>query len=327
MEWVNPAESRACRNSRTVPIGQLTGSSWWSPHHEIKVSTSRRTVSSLRELWIGGWSQQPRLRDRKLWVAPPQGPPPQLPHLRAGVIDPCLWEEIPPDENLPWRTVEERNQVREPYSADQNGATSSSRTPSRRTLSRTPGSRAIGGKPYRRSLGQVCTMAFSPSGTGWIREYQRDIVLLLSSEEVHLCLAKHSPDLLHHLGVKHPFPGPRPLPRQDVCSHIEMPRNVNCSQREEFVLGPRKDLCTQACTGGVNADLLGGWCKRPPLCCRCAPTLGDLLGLGGSVSVLETRPTSPANWCATWDGDHSTDRGQGGHLHDRSPTGEGRVRR
>ncbi len=108
VEWVNPAESRACRNSRTVPIGQLTGSSWHSPHHEVKVPTSRRTVSSLRELWIGGWSQQPRWRDRKLWVAPPQGPPPQLPH---------LWEEIPLDGNLPWRAVEERTQVREPYSA------------------------------------------------------------------------------------------------------------------------------------------------------------------------------------------------------------------
>ncbi len=55
----------------------------------------------------------------------------------------------------------------------QNGATSNSRTSSRRTLSRTPGSRAIGGKAYRRSLGHVCTIASSPSGAGWVREYQR----------------------------------------------------------------------------------------------------------------------------------------------------------
>ncbi len=28
-----------------------------------------------------------------------------------------LWEEIPPDGNLQWRTAEERNQLQEPYSA------------------------------------------------------------------------------------------------------------------------------------------------------------------------------------------------------------------
>ncbi len=44
-----------------------------------RFSTSGRTVSSLRELWIGVWSQQPRLRDRKLLAAPPQRPHPQLP--------------------------------------------------------------------------------------------------------------------------------------------------------------------------------------------------------------------------------------------------------
>ncbi len=45
------------------------------------------------------------------------------------------------------------------------------------------------------------------------------------------------------------FPGPRPLPRQDVCSHIEMPRDVNCSQREEFVPGPHKVLVHQPVQG------------------------------------------------------------------------------
>ncbi len=35
MEWVNPAEQQACTNSRTVPIGQLAGSSWWPPHREV----------------------------------------------------------------------------------------------------------------------------------------------------------------------------------------------------------------------------------------------------------------------------------------------------
>ncbi len=29
--------------------------------------------------------------------------------------------------------------------------------------------------------------------------------------------------------------------------------------------------------------------------------------------MLETRPASPGSWCATWDGNHSTDRGPSGH--------------
>ncbi len=54
----------------------------------------------------------------------------------------------------------------------QNNATRSGLTSSRHTLARTPGSRAIGGKVYRRSLGHICTLASSPSGAGWTREYQ-----------------------------------------------------------------------------------------------------------------------------------------------------------
>ncbi len=50
---------------------------------------------------------------------PPREPHPQFPQLRAGVKDHarCQWEEIPPDGNPPWRAVEERNRVRELYSA------------------------------------------------------------------------------------------------------------------------------------------------------------------------------------------------------------------
>ncbi len=41
-----------------------------------------------------------------------------------------------------------------------------------RTLAGAPGIRAIRGKAYRRSLGHICTIASSPSGVGWTREYQ-----------------------------------------------------------------------------------------------------------------------------------------------------------
>ncbi len=52
----------------------------------------------------------------------------------------------------------------------------------------------------------------------------------------------------------------------------------------------------------------GGWYKSTSLCCQCAPTHGDLSDLLERVWVLETLPASPGSW----DGDHSTDYGQGG---------------
>ncbi len=36
MSGASPAVKRSCRNSNTVPTGQLTGSRWWSLHHEVK---------------------------------------------------------------------------------------------------------------------------------------------------------------------------------------------------------------------------------------------------------------------------------------------------
>ncbi len=213
-----------------------------------KVSTLGRTVSSLRELWTGGWSQQPRLRDRTLWAVPPQGPHPQPPSLRVGMhsVHPAcerrsLLTGISQGEPSR-REIRSENHTR----PGQNGATNSSRTPSRRTLSRTPGSRATGGKAYRRSLGHVCTMASSPSGAGWNRECQRGhCAVSWVAKRSTWAWPKHSPYLFHHLGVKHPFPGQRPLSRQGVCPHIEMPRYVNCSEWEEFALGPHKDLVRQ----------------------------------------------------------------------------------
>ncbi len=136
---------------------------------------------------------------------------------------------------------------------------------------------------------------------------------LLSSEEVHLCLTKHSQDLCHHPRVKHPFPGHRAPASTGYLLPYWDAQECELLSARGVCPGTTQGSGMPACTGGVNADLLGGWCKRPLLCCQCAPTHGDLLGLGGSVSVLYTRPTSPTNWCATWDGYHSTDRGQGGH--------------
>ncbi len=37
VDGASPAVNRSCSNSSTVPTGQLTGSSWWSLHHEVKM--------------------------------------------------------------------------------------------------------------------------------------------------------------------------------------------------------------------------------------------------------------------------------------------------
>ncbi len=56
---------------------------------------------------------------------------------------------------------------------------------------------------------------------------------LSSHKQAHLNLAKNS----------------RPLPRQNVYSHIEMIRNLQSSQGEDFALGPHKDLVCQLVKG------------------------------------------------------------------------------
>ncbi len=113
MDGTSPAVNRSCRNSSTVPTGQLTGSSWWSLHHEVK-------TFHFKSLWSGEWSQQPRLRDRSLWAGPPQRPSPQFPQFWLGVKYRalCLGQKVPPDGELQRRPVEKGyTYIWEPYSA------------------------------------------------------------------------------------------------------------------------------------------------------------------------------------------------------------------
>ncbi len=76
-----------------------------------------------------------------------------------------------------------------------------------------------------------------------------DIVRSLETQQVYLCSFKFLPNLLHHLGVEHPFPGPQPLSQQDICSLIEVPRDENCLQGEQFPLGPQEDPPRQPVQG------------------------------------------------------------------------------
>ncbi len=83
----------------------------------------------------------------------------------------------------------------------QNGATRSKLTSSRRTLARTPGSRVIGEQRTDEASATSVPWHPAPVELDELESTRGDIALCtyLSSEEVHLCLAKHSPDLLYHL--------------------------------------------------------------------------------------------------------------------------------
>ncbi len=147
------------------------------------------------------------------------------------------------------REISSKNHTR----PGQNGATSNRWTPSWSILSRTPGNRAIGKKGVQTEPRPSLYHSIQPQWS-WMsqREPKGTVRCLTSCKQIlflQKSLAKNSPYLLHHLRLKHPFPELRPLPRQDICSHIKMPRNITCSQREEFSLVPHKDLVCQLAQG------------------------------------------------------------------------------
>ncbi len=214
-----------------------------------KLSTSRHTVSSWRELWSGEWSQQPRLRNPSLWAGPPQRPSPQFPQFWLGVKSqaPHLGQKIPPDRELRRRPVEKEYYIWEPYSARPPRGNESSRTRSRWTLSRTPGSRAIKGNAYRWSLGHICTIASSPRGAGCVRENQSGQWDVSQDANRSTCAWPNSLHInsntsgwsLNSLG----------LMEFNVCSYIVDPRDVSCSQRQQLPLGSQEDLARQFASG------------------------------------------------------------------------------
>ncbi len=163
VEWVNPAEKRAGKNSSTVTNGQLTGSSWQSVHHEVK-SLNFRVYSFIIE----------------------------------GALDSTTSVERPVA-----------------MSCSPSGATpTASTTPTR-------GERSWS-SPVR---GGYSILMEIPHGL----ELEGAVRCLMSCKQIYLSLAKTPPYLLHNLGVKHPFPGLSPYLEKDVCSHIQMPRNMNRS--------------------------------------------------------------------------------------------------
>ncbi len=177
----------------------------------------------------------------------------------------------------------------------QNRATSNSRTPSQRTLSRTSGSRAIGGKAYRRSLGHVCTIASSPSGAGWVRENQRGQCDVWRVANRSTCSWPKT------LQTCFTTSGEASIPQASA------PASTGCLllywDAQEYRLRSARGTCpgtiqgsgAPACIRGANADLPGGWYKKPPLCCQCVPANADFLCPEENLS-LKTGEKVSRNW-------------------------------
>ncbi len=213
-----------------------------------RVSTSGRTVSSLRELWVGedglnnlGWETG------SYELCPLRGHTQNLHSSGWG----CLLTGISHGEPSR-REIRSENHTQ----PGQNGATSNRRTPSRHTLARTPGSRAIGGKVYRRSLGQVCTIASSPRGAGGVRENQRghcDVSWVAKRstwawpKTLHICFTT--------LGWSIHSPGLGPCLDRMSAHTLSCPEKWTALSERSLVLGPHKDLVCQ---------LVQGHERRPP---------------------------------------------------------------
>ncbi len=111
VEWVNPAESWACSNSRTVTnMGSWLGRAGglrtmnWKSHFKHTVSSSEGALD---------WSMvsTTSVERPETMSCAPSGATHQNFHISGRGWRPPLWEESLPDGNLPWRAVEERNEV------------------------------------------------------------------------------------------------------------------------------------------------------------------------------------------------------------------------
>ncbi len=130
------------------------------------------------------------------------------------------------------------------------------------------------------------------------------LLLLLSSEEVRLSLAKHSPIFFTTSGWSIHSPG------LGSCLN-RMPRDIYCSQWAESPLGPHKDLVRQPvqvarAQTSLVVDISDHWCVV-----GAHQHMVILSGLGGNTSVHAARPASLGDWYdVRWRPLHS---GQGGH--------------
>ncbi len=138
-------------------------------------------------------------------------------------------------------------------------------------------------RPEAMRFAPLEVMSITSTPPSWMsqREPEGTVRCLPSNKQVHLSLAKLSKFAL-------PW-GEASTPRASA------PASTGCllphSDAQEYELFSARGVCpgtTQgsgapACTEVTNADLLGGWYRRPPLCCRCAPTHDDLLIPGESV--------------------------------------------
>ncbi len=133
---------------------------------------------------------------------------------------------------------------------------------------------------YRRSLGHVCTIASSPSGAGWVREYQRGQCDVWWVANRSTCAWPKTLQICFTTSGWSSFPGPRPLASTEcLLLHWDAQEYRLLSARETCP-GTTQGSGAPACIRGERRPP-GGWYKKPQLCCRCVLAHCDYLGPEG----------------------------------------------
>ncbi len=145
------------------------------------------------------------------------------------------------------------------------------------------------------------------------RKPQWTVGRLSRREQIHFHWAEPLAYQLHHLGVKSLFPGPQPLPRQDVCFPILVPGDIHRSERRQFPLGSQEDLVRQSAQRArpqtpLMVQIRDHW----HIVCSYLGH-GNRWVLGESSSEPYRPLAFPDNLCAVRNAGPATDLSQSGH--------------
>ncbi len=121
------------------------------------------------------------------------------------------------------------------------------------------------------------------------RKPQWTVGRLSRREQIHFHWAEPLTYQLHHLGVKSPFPGPQPLPRQDVCSSILVLGDIHRSERWQFSPWITGGSGAPVCTEGATSDPPDGSNTRPLTYCLIVLGHGDRWDLEATLSFCTCR--------------------------------------
>jgi len=218
VEGDNPAEKQTCSNSSTV-IGQLTGPHCQDRHYEVKthhLSTYSFLVEVALERSMVSTSavERPNSVSWALSKAKPTGSI----SLGWGEGSPLSLENESASGSDSQRESR-RGGTPGPRTSQlgQYGSTSSRFILSQQTSSRPPGSRVIREKSTDVASAMSIPQRPGPRELVHEGEPKWTVHCILRRKRSTSAWPKYLPYIIQHLRVKFPFPGPQPLPQQDVC--------------------------------------------------------------------------------------------------------------